>query len=236
MRLRVWARHWGPDQSHGCVIILRSISEEFPLKGRRGIGFDLSTSRLQRSRPVKASSGVTLMTSPQGCRESVFSWLALPRSVCVKVPVVCLHIAAVFVYWKNPASALRGRPRGRNDNHSTPYFLLLNLVKWQIVCIGRRAVDARRRYHRHNAGCRNLRSLQPNCCSFFFLWNRSTGAARLSRQTCNLATLSWRSMGKTRQTCWMRRPRTKSRTPRRSCSWWWRGTMAQLTFSPHRPF
>lgn len=30
-------------------------------------------------------------------------------------------------------------------------------------------------------------------------------------------------MGKTRPTCWMWRPRTRSRTPRHSCSWWWRG-------------
>lgn len=139
----VWARHSGPDQSHGCVIMFQPISEEFPLKGRCGIGFDLSTSRLQRSRPVKASSGVTLMTSPLGCHESVCSWPALPRSVCVKLLAVCLHAPAVFCFPKRPSVGLRARPRARNDNHSTPsYLLTLNVVKWQIVRIGHRAVDA----------------------------------------------------------------------------------------------
>lgn len=139
----VWARHSGPDQSHGCVIMFQSISEEFPLKGRCGIGFDLSTSRLQRSCPVKASSGVTLMTSPRGCHESVCSWPALPRSVCVKLLAVCLHAPAVFCFPKRPSVGLRARPRARNDNHSTPsYLLTLNVVKWQIVRIGHRAVDA----------------------------------------------------------------------------------------------
>ena len=38
---------------------------------------------LQRSGPVKPSSSVTLMTSPQGCHESVQCWPALPRSMCV---------------------------------------------------------------------------------------------------------------------------------------------------------
>lgn len=233
----VWARHWGPDQSHGWVIILQSITEEFPLKALCGIGFDLSTSRLQRSRPVKASSGVTLMTSPQGCHESVCSGPALPRSVCVKVRAFCPHAAAVFVYWKNSSVALRAKPRVRNDNHSTPQYLLpLNVLKRQIVRVGRRAVDARRRCVSTWCRVQELRSSQPNCCSFFFPWNRSTGAARLSRQTCNLATLSWRSMGKTRRTCWTLRPRTRSRTPRRSSSWWWRGRAARLKVSPHFPF
>lgn len=117
----VWARHSGPDQSHGCVIMFQSISEEFPLKGRCGIGFDLSTSRLQRSRPVKASSSVTLMTSPRGCHESVCSWPALPRSVCVKLLAVCLHARLFFVFRKDPQSVYeRGQERETTTTRRLP--------------------------------------------------------------------------------------------------------------------
>lgn len=139
--LHVWARHWGLGQSHGRVIFLQPITVAFPLKGRCGIGFDLSTSQLRRSCPVKASSGVTLMTSPQGCHESVCPWPALPRSVCVKVPAVCPHAAAVFVYWKNPfcfTSKARSAKWQPLDNLSS----VVAQRRWQIVSIGRRAVDA----------------------------------------------------------------------------------------------
>lgn len=49
-------------------------------------------------------------------------------------------------------------------------------------------------------------------------------AARQRKQTCMLVISSWKSTVKTQLTCWMWRPRTKSRTQRPICSFWWRGT------------
>lgn len=64
-------RHRDHAEAGGLDLMFGPISVEFTLMWWYNIGFDTRWDWLQRSDPVKPSSSVTLMTSPQGCHESV---------------------------------------------------------------------------------------------------------------------------------------------------------------------
>jgi len=88
-------RHRDHAEAGGLDLMFGPISVEFTLMWWYNIGFDTRWDWLQRSDPVKPSSSVTLMTSPQGCHESVHCWPSLPRSMCVWNAV-----ASVGIYYE----------------------------------------------------------------------------------------------------------------------------------------
>lgn len=193
------------------------ISLEFPLMWWYSIDFDMRWGWLQRSGPVKPSSSVTLMTFPRGCHESVRCWPALPHSMCVKRCGLCWYL---FVMICGESCWIKNVAKVWSNGQHVSLFTFVDAEQQDtdLSILTRWIVSIKVMFRTGPAATGTSLVL-------ILLLNRSTGAARHIRQTCNLATSSWRSTGKTLQTCWTWRPRTRSRTPRLSCSWWWRGTL-----------